>query len=80
MTKLRTGWVGGAVLVAFLGTFSTSGFAYQPTEEQKSACMNDTFRFCASAIPNTDRIIQCLSRHKAQMSQGCRAQFTKAGG
>ena len=80
MTKLRTGWVGGAVLVAVLGTFPASGFAYQATTEQRSACMSDTFRFCASEIPNTDRIIACLQKHKAQMSQGCRTAFSKAGG
>lgn len=80
MTKLRTGWVGGAILVAVLGTLPTSGFAYTPTAEQKSACMSDTFRLCSSEIPNADRIITCLARQKSQISSPrCKAYFDKAG-
>jgi len=73
-------WIAGAVLVAVLGTFPASGFAYQPTPAQKSACMGDTLRLCSSEIPNVDRIVKCMTRQKSSISNPrCRAYFDNAG-
>jgi hypothetical protein len=80
MTKLRTGWVGGAVLVMAFGSFFPSpGLAHQPSADQRSACMGDTLRLCSSEVPNVSRIIDCLARQKSKVSPRCRAYFDKAG-
>ena len=80
MTKIRTLWFGGAVLIAALGTVPATAFAdFQPTAEQRSACMGDTIRLCSSEIPNMSRIVDCLARHKSKISPQCRAHIDKIG-
>jgi len=48
---------------------------YHGTFEQQMACTPDVFRFCGSAIPDTDRIVICLRQNTPQLSRGCRAVF-----
>jgi hypothetical protein len=79
MIKIRKGLLGAATIAALLGSLSAASANYQPSAEQRSACMGDTLRLCASEIPNTTRIINCLQRQKAQVSPRCRAFFDKAG-
>src|SRR3954451_3614796 len=45
------------------------------TDDQQQACMGDAFRVCGSEIPDIERVRLCMSRNKAQLSPGCRAQF-----
>jgi len=77
MTKIRRGLLGAAVVGALLGFFPTTASAFKPTAEQRAACMGDALSLCSSAIPNTDRIVACLSAKKSRLSPGCRAQFDK---
>jgi len=56
-------------------TVSTIGYAY--TAEQQRFCSNDAFRLCSSEIPNVDRITICMRKHKASLSDGCKAVFDK---
>src|SRR3954470_19126162 len=45
------------------------------TDDQQQACMGDAFRVCGAEIPDIERVRLCMSRNKAQLSPGCRAQF-----
>jgi len=77
MTNIRRGLLGAAVAGALFSFFSTTAFAFKPTAEQRAACMGDALSLCSSAIPDTDRIVACLSAKKSRLSPGCRAQFDK---
>jgi hypothetical protein len=46
-------------------------------EDQQRLCTGDVFRLCSSEIPNRARIIACMHRQKASLSQGCRSVFGK---
>jgi hypothetical protein len=56
-------------------TFSTISYAY--TAEQQRLCSSDAFRFCSSAIPNVGRVTICMRKHKASLSDGCKAVFDR---
>ena len=59
-------------LALSLSTVATSSsFAYSARARQM--CMDDAFRLCSSEIPNIGRIVTCMRRNKASLSQGCRA-------
>jgi hypothetical protein len=49
--------------------------AAQGTAEERSACMGDAFRFCASDIPDVPKIEACLGSKKDQLSSACQAEF-----
>lgn len=51
----------------------------QGTEAQRSACMPDVFRLCASAIPNAGAIKACLAREQDRLSPSCRTVMNEAG-
>jgi hypothetical protein len=65
----------GVMLAAALwvSLWPTASRAY--TDDQQQACMGDAFRVCGAEIPDVERIKLCMSRNKAQLSPGCRAQF-----
>ena len=59
-------------LALSMSTMATlSSFAYSARARQM--CMGDAFRLCSSEIPNIGRIVACMRRNKANLSQGCRA-------
>jgi hypothetical protein len=78
MTRVRSAILTTVTAAALIGSLSTAS-AYQPTAAERSACMSDVIKLCASDIPNTDRIINCLARQKAQVSPRCRVFFDRAG-
>src|SRR6476620_8988533 len=45
------------------------------TDDQQQACMGDAFRVCGAEIPDIECVRMCMSRNKALLSPGCRAQF-----
>ena len=59
----------------------TAAFAQQHkgSIEDQLACTPDVYRLCASDIPDEDAITACLRQHKAQLSDGCKAVFSKPG-
>jgi hypothetical protein len=60
--------------------FPSAGFAgFQPTAEQRSACMGDAMSLCSAFVPDAGRILSCLASKKSQLSPQCRAQFDKHG-
>src|SRR5258706_14511900 len=46
---------------------------YRGTAEQQMACTPDVWRLCGAQIPDADRIVACLRRNTAQLSEPCRA-------
>ena len=46
--------------------------ALAETEAERSACMPDVWRLCASEIPNVSAIKTCLSREHTRPSAACR--------
>lgn len=42
-------------------------------ESARQACMADYRKYCAAVQPGGGRIKQCLTRHRAQLSEPCRA-------
>ena len=60
--------------IAFTGPLSAQG-----TEEQRTACMGDAFRFCSADIPNVARIETCLLQNRERLRPACQAQFDNAG-
>jgi hypothetical protein len=47
--------------------------ALAETEEGRQACMQDAFKFCQQAIPDHERVFQCLASHKDVISAACNA-------
>ena len=62
--------------VGFLLALTASQTASaQGTPEQRRACSPDVYRLCPGEIPNVRAITNCLRRHKASLSEACRAVF-----
>jgi len=58
-------------LVLYMSTVVTSSsLAYSARARQM--CMGDAFRLCSAEIPNISRIVACMRRNRANLSQGCR--------
>ena len=47
----------------------------QPTPAQRQACEQDAFRLCNDAIPDEQRVRQCLVRNMRRLNPTCRAAF-----
>ena len=56
--------------------FGTAAVA-QPTMEQRQACEQDAYRFCQDAIPDAEKVRQCLARNMRRLNPGCRSAFRK---
>ena len=53
---------------------STGATMAQTLEEQRrAACTSDAFRYCATSIPDRDRVRDCLIVNRDQISSECRA-------
>jgi hypothetical protein len=55
------------VVIALNGTT----VALAQTQDGQQACMNDAFQFCQDAIPDRERVFQCLVSHKDLISAAC---------
>jgi hypothetical protein len=51
--------------------------AYCYTKQQASACISDALRFCASEIPDVQRVTKCLRSKRSALSSGCALVFTR---
>jgi hypothetical protein len=52
--------------------------ALAESEEGRQACMQDAFKFCSDAIPDRERVFQCLASHKDVISAACHANMAPA--
>jgi hypothetical protein len=78
MTKIRSGFVGVAIIGSLVGMLPTAGAAEPvPTAAERSACTSDAFRMCFSAIPNQPAVIACLKSKKSQLSPTCKQLFDR---
>jgi len=44
-------------------------------DEQTAACKGDAIRFCASEIPNEEKITSCMKANFSKLSPKCKAMF-----
>jgi hypothetical protein len=66
------------VATAFVLTviaFTSPASAY--TEEERMACQDDAFRLCGQAIPDQERVKQCLIANMSRLSPACRRLFNR---
>jgi hypothetical protein len=47
----------------------------QPTPAQRQACEQDAYKFCQDAIPDQQRVRQCLVRNMRRLTPTCRSAF-----
>jgi hypothetical protein len=67
----------GFGLIVCVSAVTVSNVSYASTAEQQRLCSGDAFRFCSSEIPNVDRVTICMRKHKASLSDGCKAVFDR---
>ncbi len=46
-------------------------------EDQRRLCTGDVLRLCLSEIPDRGRIVACMHKQRASLSEGCRKVFGK---
>jgi hypothetical protein len=69
-STLRRAGLVAAFAVSFSALSSSASFAF--SAEAQQMCTSDAFRLCSSEIPNIPAITACMSKHKADLSTGCR--------
>jgi hypothetical protein len=52
----------------------------QPTPAQRQACEQDAYRLCQDAIPDEQRVRQCLVRNMRRLNPTCRTAFHRKRG
>jgi hypothetical protein len=50
------------------------------TQQDAEACTPDAMRLCQNAIPDANRVAQCLIVNKQQLSPACTSVFNRAHG
>jgi hypothetical protein len=64
------------LIIAAVLTGTTVALA--ESEEGRQACMQDAFKFCSDAIPDRERVFQCLASHQDVISAACHANMAPA--
>jgi hypothetical protein len=68
----------GAVLAASLTLAAVALPVHAASQDDEDhACRSDAFHFCASEIPNKEKITACMKQHYAELSPPCKAMFKK---
>ena len=70
MTKLPL------IALAALVLFGSPADAQTPV--QRKACEQDAYRLCQDAIPDEQRVRQCLVRNMRRLNATCRSAFQRA--
>jgi hypothetical protein len=65
---------GAALFGTCLAVLPTASHAFTE-DDQRRLCTGDVFRLCSSEIPDRDRIVACMHRQRASLSDGCRSVF-----
>jgi hypothetical protein len=63
------------LLVAFAFAVVSLPAQAQPTPAQRQACEQDAFRLCERAIPDENRVRQCLVANMRRLNPVCRSAF-----
>jgi hypothetical protein len=67
----------GFGLIVCMSVVTVSTINHASTDEQQRLCSSDAFRLCSSEIPDVDRVTICMRKHKASLSDGCKAVFDR---
>ena len=67
----------GFGLIVCMSAVALSTTSYASTAEQQRLCSSDAFRLCSSEIPYVERVTSCMRKHKASLSDGCKAVFDR---
>ena len=62
---------GLGILLVLCGTMVPLSAAEQYSQEDVQACTPDAFRVCAHAIPNGERVRQCLFDNQKSLNTPC---------
>jgi hypothetical protein len=62
-----------AIVLALGASSFATNLARAETAEEQQACTNDAFQFCQNAIPDRDRVFNCLMTNRSQISPACRS-------
>jgi len=62
----------GFVVLALGFGFVTAASAQTLTTEQRTACKADFEKYCQGTAPGGGRIVACLNKQRAQISDACR--------
>ena len=57
--------------VVVLGSLTTA-LAQEFTAEQRAACKGDYNKFCRGTMPGGGRVLACLNKARAQLSNPCK--------
>ena len=68
--------VKGRIIVVVFIALSGTTVGLAQTQEGQQGCTNDAFRLCQDAIPDHERVFQCLASHKNLLSAECHAALT----
>lgn len=81
ITSMGTDGIGFLVF-AMVSLSSTVVVAqdYRGTADQRTSCMPDAFRLCASYIPDAANVEICLRQRKFELSEACRSIFKQNDG
>jgi hypothetical protein len=67
----------GVIAATVAATFAAPWApAWAETPEERQACMDSAFQFCGPAIPDQDRVFQCLLQNKDVIAPLCRTALT----
>lgn len=61
-----------AAATLFSAALAGSAHGAATEEEARAACTGDAFSFCASSIPDREKVAQCLRTNRARISADCR--------
>jgi len=67
-------------LIALALAFFALPAEAQPTPAQRQACQDDAFRLCQDAIPDEQRVRQCLVRNMRRPNPTSRTAFHRKRG
>jgi hypothetical protein len=66
--------------IAFIVAIMAPLPAIAYTQEDADACTPDAMRLCQNAIPDANRVAQCLVANKQQLSPACTSVFNRPRG
>jgi hypothetical protein len=70
-------WIVANIDTSIAWPVKAGKFKYRGTIDQQRACRPNVFRFCATEIPNVQRITACLLRNFDRLSPDCAAVFAE---
>ncbi|MCF2521526.1 cysteine rich repeat-containing protein [Bradyrhizobium sp. G127] len=65
-------------LAALTLAVPTLASAQQFTAAQRDACKGDYEKYCSNVLPGGGRVIACLSKESAKLTEACKAAVSAA--